>query len=141
MRTHIYSGSPWEARFGYARAVRAGRWICVSGTTGTQQGRVVGQGDVRAQVDQAVAIIRDALRQAGADLHHVVRWRLYLTDMSRWEEAAQAVARHFAPVRPAATLVGVSSLIHPDMLVEIEVDAVVDDDASNSALDRGAGVG
>ncbi len=138
MRRHISSGSPWEERFGYARAVRVGRWICVSGTTGTHQGQVVGRGDVRAQVDRAVAIIREALQQAGADLSHVVRWRMYLTDMSRWEEAAQALARHFAGTRPAATLVGVASLIHRDMLVEIEVDAVVDGDG---ALDTDAAGG
>ena len=118
------SGGRWEARVGYSRAVRAGDHVHVAGCTGVgPDGRVVAEGDLRAQLRQAIANAEHALRVAGATLADVVRTRVYVTDIERWEEAADAHAEAFAAHPPAAAMVEVSRLIDRAMLVEIEVDA------------------
>jgi enamine deaminase RidA (YjgF/YER057c/UK114 family) len=121
----IGSGGPWEATVGYSRAVRAGDTIHVSGCTATVDGEVVHEGDVQGQARVALRVVLAALEQLGAGAEHVVRTRIYLTDISRWEEAGRAHGEVFGDIRPATTLVEVSRLIDPRILVEIEADAWV----------------
>lgn len=125
-RTNFSTGTPWEPRVGYSRAVKAGAHVWVSGTTATAaDGSLVGIGDAYAQAKQALANIAAALAQAGATPADVVRTRIYVTDISHWEAIGRAHAEMFGAVRPAATMVEVSRLIDPAMLVEIEADAFV----------------
>ena len=125
-RRRVSSNSPYEDVIGFSRAVRVGDTVYVSGTVAWgEDGKFIGEGDVYAQAKQALRNIETALKQAGALLRDVVRTRIYLTDIGRWEEAARAHAEAFAEVRPAATMVEVSRLADAKMLVEIEAVAVV----------------
>jgi enamine deaminase RidA (YjgF/YER057c/UK114 family) len=126
-RIRVSSNSPYEPLIGFSRAVRAGDTVYVSGTVAWgPEGKLVGRGDVYTQAKQAIVNIEAALRQAGATLQDVVRTRIYLTDVSRWEEAARAHREAFADVRPASSLLEVSRLASSEMLVEIEAIAVTE---------------
>jgi enamine deaminase RidA (YjgF/YER057c/UK114 family) len=129
MRRQLYSsGTAWEPVVGYSRAVRVDNRIWVSGTTSTgSDGAIVGKGDPYAQAKQAIANIERALVSAGAGLADVVRTRIYVTDIAHWQDIGRAHGEAFAEIRPASTMVEVSRLIDPDLLVEIEADAVVVD--------------
>ncbi len=125
-RIRISSGTVWEGRVGYSRAVRAGNLVFVSGTTATDdQGNVVGRGDPEAQARFILEKIKRALEAAGASLSDVVRTRVYVTNADDWEAVGRAHAAYFGEIRPANTLVEVSRLVGPDYLVEIEADAVI----------------
>lgn len=125
MRKKIAGTSPWEATVGYSRAVRVGHTVHVAGTTATVDGQVVGVGDPCRQTKVALEIIRAALEQAGASLEDVVRTRIFVTDISQWQEVGRAHGEVFGDIRPAATMVQVAALIDPLHLVEIEAEAVV----------------
>src|SRR3954469_7302573 len=117
------SDNPWEDTVGYCRAVRAGDHVHVAGTTATVDGRAVAVGDAAEQTRVALGIVAEALARAGASLADVVRTRMFVTDISQWEAIGRAHGEFFADVRPVATMVEVTALIDPDLLVEIEVDA------------------
>ena len=124
-RNKIFSGTPWEPKVGYARAVQAGDSVHVSGTTGTDpSGKVLAPGDAYAQTVQAIRNIENALKRLGMGLEHVVRTRIYVTQIDRWEEVAKAHAEFFGEIHPATSLIGVARLVDPEMLVEIEAEAV-----------------
>ena len=127
-RQKVSSGAPWESLVGYSRAVRSGNFIAVSGTTAVgADGKLLGAGDAYRQAERCIEIVRAALQQAGADLQHVVRTRMFVTDINRWQEIARAHQEAFGDIRPATSMIEVSRLIDPGMLVEIEADAIVDD--------------
>lgn len=119
------SGAPWEEMFGYCRAVKAGDWIEVAGTTATEDGIVLYHGDAFNQTLFILAKIEKALKQAGADMSDVVRTRMFVTDISRWADYGRAHAEYFKDCKPASTMVEVKGLIDPDMLIEIEVTAYI----------------
>lgn len=125
-RTSYASGTPWEPIVGYARAVRVGPHVAVTGTTATGEGGgIVGRGDAYAQTVQTLHNIERALTALDARFEDVVRTRIFVTDISRWQEVGRAHGEVFGAIRPATTMVEVSRLIDPDMLVEIEADAIV----------------
>jgi enamine deaminase RidA (YjgF/YER057c/UK114 family) len=124
-RNKIFSGTPWEPKVGYARAVQVGDMVHVSGTTGTDpSGKVLAPGDMYAQTVQTIRNIENALKRAGLGLENVVRTRIYVTQIDRWEEVAKAHCEFFGEVHPATSLIGVARLVDPEMLVEIEAYAV-----------------
>ena len=125
-RQNIASGTPWESVHGYSRAVRVGDHIHVSGTTASDtQGNVIGENDPYAQTVYIIEKIGRALDEAGATLADVVRTRVFVTDISHWEEVARGHAQFFGDIRPASTMVEITKLIDPRQMVEIEVDAVI----------------
>ncbi|HEU5161906.1 MAG TPA: RidA family protein [Thermoanaerobaculia bacterium] len=130
LRRTFSSGSPWEPIVGYSRAVRVGVFVHVAGTTASDSsGGVIGEGDPYAQTKYALEKIARSLQEAGAEMRHVVRTRMFVTDIARWEEVGRAHGEVFGSIRPAATMVEVRALIDPRMMVEIEADAVIDEEA------------
>ncbi|MDN5211110.1 RidA family protein [Fulvivirgaceae bacterium BMA12] len=125
MRQNISSGAEWEDIVGYSRAVKIGNLIEVAGTTSVVNGEVVGINDPYQQTKCALEIIENALKEAGASLENVIRTRIFVTDMDQWEAVGKAHGEFFKEIKPAATMIGVKSLINKDLLVEIEATAVL----------------
>jgi len=128
MRKKISSGSPWEDIVGYSRAVRVGNIVEVAGTTAMDGDTIVGKDDLYAQTVFIIKKIEKALHEAGAGLTDVVRTRMFVTDIARWEEAGKAHGEFFKNIKPVATMVEVSELINDDLLIEIEATAIVSGD-------------
>jgi enamine deaminase RidA (YjgF/YER057c/UK114 family) len=127
-RINLGSGTPWEPIVGYSRVVRVGNQVWVAGTTATGPGgALVGAGDAYVQARQALSNIRSALERVGAGIEHVVRTRIYVTDIAQWEAVGRAHGEVFREIRPACAMVEVARLVDPGMLVEIEADAVIPD--------------
>lgn len=127
MRTNWSSNTLWEESFGYSRAVQIGNTIELSGTTASEDDKVIGVGDVTLQTEYIIKKIEHTLVEAGFSLKDVVRTRIFMTDISLWEEVAKVHSYLFEDVMPACTLIEVSKLIHPDLLIEIEATAIKED--------------
>lgn len=126
MRKNISSGAPWEKTVGYSRAVKVGKQVFVAGTTAhDKDGNVIGGDDAYLQTKRVLEIIMAALEEAGADIRDVVRSRIFITNIDDWEAVGKAHGEVFGDIRPAATMLEISKLIDPRMLVEIEVDAII----------------
>ena len=124
-RKHISSGTIWENQVGYSRAVRIGNVVEVSGTTAVDGDKIIGKGDLYIQTKFILLKIEHALQEAGAEMSDVIRTRMYVTDISKWEEAGKAHAEFFHTIKPATTMIEVVQLIDPELLIEIEVSAVI----------------
>lgn len=124
-RQHYSSGAEWEDIAGYSRAVRVGNIIEVAGTTAMKDGQLVGQGDIYLQTKTILAIIRKSIEELGGQIDHTVRTRMFVTDISQWEAVAKAHGEFFSKIKPASTMVEISGLIDPEMLIEIEATAIV----------------
>ena len=124
-KQYISSGTPWEDRIGYSRAIRVGNVIEVSGTTAVDGEEIIGKGDMYAQTKFIFQKIEKALKEAGGSMKDIVRTRMFVTDISKWEEAGKAHGEFFAGIKPASTMVEIKSLIHPDLLIEVEVTALL----------------
>lgn len=125
MRSHYSSGAPWEDIVGYSRAVRVGNIIEVAGTTAMRNGQLVGENDAYAQTQCILAIIREAVEGLGGSMNDAVRTKIYTTDISQWEAIGRAHGEVFRDIKPASTMVEVSGLVDPKMLVEIELTAII----------------
>lgn len=123
--THYSSGAPWESTVGYSRAVRVGNTIEVAGTTAMKDGKLVGIGDAYLQTKTILEIIKEAIEGLGGSMTHVVRTRMYVTDISLFEEIGRAHGEFFKDIKPASTMVEISRLVNPDMLIEIEAVAML----------------
>lgn len=131
-RQRVSSGGPFEATFGYSRAVRVGNQIAVAGTTAIKDGVPFAPGDAAAQARYILGVIERALTEAGATMSDVIRYRVFLTDIADAPAVGNEMGRVFGAIRPAGTMVGNSTLVNPDLRVEIEVDAIVDDNVARS---------
>lgn len=124
-RQNVSTGGPWEAKIGYSRAVRVGQSVQVSGTTAMTPSGLIGKGDPYAQTIQTLKTIEAALKEAGASLSDIVRTRIYMANIDQWQDVGRAHGEIFGSIRPATTMVEVKRLIDPDMLIEIEADAMI----------------
>ncbi len=129
-RQLISSGGPFEAKYGYSRAVRVGDHVAVAGTAAFKDGAPVAPGDAAAQTRHILGVMEQALAEAGASLGDVVRYRVFVTDIADFEAVATELGKVFSAIRPAGTLVGNSTIVHPDLVVEIEMDAIIGSSSS-----------